>query len=144
PISSIAIDGSGTIYVVFRDPITTAGGVRSPLFASSGGSLVHRPCTGLPAQHPYGRVVADPVAGGVLYLAHGGSVFRLDPSGAVSDVSVGLPGAWIYDLWIANVGDATTPKILLRAAIPTRSCFELDVTSGAPERPIELYLRDNL
>ncbi len=60
------------------------------------------------------------------------------------DISDGLPGQWIYDLWVGNIGSAAQPKVILRAAVPSRGIWEADVTAEAVDPSVALYLRDNL
>lgn len=153
-ISSITIDSAGKIYVLLRSPVTTGGefGVTSPLFEVSSGAWVHQQCSGLPtntAQERFGKLVADPAATDVLYASHGARVYRLALSGGVwawSDISEGLPGPWIYDLWIGDVAlfGSDLHRVLLRAGVPTRGIWEREVTAGAETAPGTLYLRDNL
>jgi hypothetical protein len=91
-------------------------------------------------------MVADPIQSGVLYAAAGARVYKLTLSGgtwAWTDISDNLPGQWIYDMWIANVGTPAAPKVMLRVAIPTRGVWELDVAAGSGPLPIKLYMRDS-
>jgi hypothetical protein len=152
-MASIAIDTS-TVYVMLKRPFTVGGelGITSPLFTVSGTDWVQQECSNLPtATYNFGKVVVDPVQPGVLYAIHGPDVYRLALTNGVwdwqnlSDGADGLPGQWIYDLWIGNVAPAGTPaKVILRAAIPTRGVWERDVTAGATPPPSFLYLRDHL
>ena len=150
-MSSIAIDSAGNVYVLLRHSITTGDpefGVTSPLFKISGGNWVHQACTGLPTPDVlgFGKLVADPVQPNVLYASHDARVYKLTLSGGNwtwQDISDGLPGQWIYDLWIGNIGSSGSPKVLLRSAVPTRGVWECDVTAGASDPAISLYVRDN-
>jgi hypothetical protein len=151
-VSSIALDFSGNVYVLLQFFVTTGSGeftVSSPLFQISAGSWVHQSCAGLPAGTTtgFGKLVADPVQPDTLYASNNARVFKLTRSGGLwtwEDISAGLPGQWIYDLWIGNIAPAgSPPKVLLRAAIPTRAIWEQDVTAGAGDPPIALYFRDN-
>jgi hypothetical protein len=84
-----------------------------------------------------------------MYAAHGTHVYSLTSSDGVgtsvdwSDISNGLPGVWIYDLWIGIIGGRRRPQVLMRAAIPTRGIWEIDVTAGATDTALALYMRDN-
>lgn len=149
-MSDIALDTGSNAFVLLTDSVTTGGGefaVTSPLFKIAGGNWVHQSCAGLPAGFWFGKLVADPVQPDTLYASHGARVFRLTlKAGAWNwqDVSDGLPGQWIYDLWVGNINPGGAARVLLRAGIPTRGVWELDVTAGAADPPIALYVRDNL
>ncbi|MBI1744423.1 hypothetical protein HYR54_15340 [Candidatus Acetothermia bacterium] len=153
-MSSIAIDNAGNVYVLLKSSVITGGGevsTTSPLFKIAGGNWIHQSCTNLPPPIPnilgFGKLLADPVQPNVLYASHDARVYRLTltaGSWVWQDISDGLPGQWIYDLWIGNVGSSGSPKVLLRTAIPTRGIWERDVTAGATDPPIALYVRDNL
>ena len=125
----------------------TVGSVTSPLFLISGGSWSIQACTNLPpAGFNFGKLVADPTNPNVLYASHGARVFKLTRTGTTwdwQDISSGLPGQWIYDLTIRRISSGSQSKVLLRAAIPTRAVWELDVTAGAAAPPISLYVRDH-
>lgn len=149
-ISDIAIDNAASAYVLLVSSVTTGDdefGITSPLFLLSGGNWVHQDCTGLPGGgFNFGKLVADPVQPDTLYASHGARIYKLTRAAGVwnwQDISDGLPGQWVYDLWIGNIGDTRTPKVILRASIPTRGVWETDVTAGATETAIALYLRDN-
>src|SRR5262249_39107147 len=123
-----------------------SGGTTTPLFAVGSGSWVAQTCSGVPAGRSLGPMVADPIQTGVLYAAAGARVYKLTLSGgtwAWTDISDNLPGQWIYDMWIANVGTLAAPKVMLRVAIPTRGVWELDVAAGPGPLPIRLYMRDS-
>jgi hypothetical protein len=144
-ISAIAIGAAGDVYVLAPYPVT-AGGTSTSLFAIGSGSWVAQPCVGVPSGYMLGPMVADPVRAGVLYAASGARVYKLTIAAGTwtwTDISDNLPGQWIYDMWIANVGTPATPKIMLRVGIPTRGVWEVDVTSAPSDPPITLYLRDN-
>jgi hypothetical protein len=160
-MGSIEIDRAGNVYVLLQEPVTTGVGefsTTSPLFKISGGNWVHQPCLLLPfgsvacfggSTDPlrFGKLVADPVQPNTLYAGHGVRVYRLTLSAGTwtwQDISDGLPGQWIYDLWVADISPGGGSKVLLRAAIPTRGVWERDVTAGASDPPVALYLRDNL
>jgi hypothetical protein len=146
-ISSLAVTPAGEAYVMLGSPVTV-GSTTSPLFRVSGGAWTIQPCTGVPTD-PFGngQTVADPVQSNVLYAGRGARVYRLTRNAggawAWQDTSVGLPGQWIYDLWVGPIGSGAGSKVVLRAAIPTRGIFEADVTAGASDPPLSLYLRDN-
>ena len=149
-IGSLAVDASGNIYVGLTAP-ATIGAVSGAFLIVSGGTAVLQTSPTLPALYPYGRLIVDPVAANTLYLVHGGGVFQLTPSGAPhdwlsNDLSAGLPGAWVNDLWIGNIGSAASPRVMLRAGIAARGVWEREITSGATEQPsvLDLYVRDNI
>jgi hypothetical protein len=156
-MSSIAIDSLGNAYVLLKFAVTPVGqGFTTPLFQiSSTGEWVGISCSNLPAgSFPYGKLLADPEqANNALYASNGGRVYQLTltpfPSCSWTDISDGLPEQVILDLWIGNInpGVGAPPKVLLRAAIPTRGVWERDVTAvipGAPPTlPGTLYVRDN-
>ena len=156
-IVSIAIDPAGNVYVLLQF-MQTVGAVETPLFQiTSQGTWVPQPwippvldIENLPTDDfPGFRALrADPVTPNTLYLAYHARVFRLTLIDGVwdgSDITDNLPGQWVYDLWIGNIGSAAEPKVLLRAAIPTCGVWEMDVASMTEASPsIALYLRDNL
>ncbi len=151
-MSDIAIDNAGNVYVLLQYPVTTGAGeftITSPLFKIAGGNWVHQPCTGLPTGSVlgFGKLLSDPVQSDILYASHDARVYKLTLSGGNwnwQDISDDLPGQWIYDLWIGNIGTPASPKVILRAAVPTRGIWERDVTAGAIDPPIFLYVRDHL
>jgi hypothetical protein len=153
-MASIVIDPAGNVFVLLSHQVTTGGpefSTTSPLFLISGNNWVHISCVNTPSPdiNGFGRLVADPVQPNRMYASHDARVYTLTstgPGNAVTwtDTSNGLPGQWIYDLWIGNIGSAIAPMVLLRAAIPTRSVWEIDVTRGASDPALGLYLRDNL
>ena len=144
-IGSIGIAPSGSVYVLLLTPVTS-GGVTTPLFEVSTGTWLPQTCAGLPAGFSFGKLVADPIQLNTLYATNGARVYQLVLSGGTwtwTDISGGLPGQWIYDLWIGTIGSGANARVLLRAGIPTRAVFERDVTAGAVEPAESLYLRDN-
>ncbi len=144
-IGSVAVASSGATYVMLTSSVASGANV-TPLFEVSTGAWVAQACVGLPGGFTFGKVVADPVQAGTLYAANGAKVYRLTLAGGTwtwTDISAALPGQWIYDLWVGNIGSAAVPKVLLRAAIPTRGVWEQDVSAGANDPPVFLYLRDN-
>jgi hypothetical protein len=152
-IASIAIDKDNNIFVLFSTSVVTGGGefeTTSPLFLISANSWVQITCTDLPGSSGYAKLVADPVQSNVMYAGNGARVYRLAASegpGSTTDwidISNGLPGQWIYDLWAGNIGTVEEPKSLLRAAVPTRGMWEIDITAGATDDVLALYMRDNL
>ena len=165
--SSLTVDRNGDVFVMMRQPMTTMlpGGasITSPLFKVSGDSWSHLPCLNVPTGNfadgnliTFGKIVAHPITPGVLFAFHGARVYRVrfvveDNMTFVrsgwkwEDFSDGLPGGWVYDLWAGDIsGGVGANKILLRAAIPTRGTWELDVTDDAASPDLFLYLRDNL
>lgn len=147
-ISAVAIDSSGHIYVLLTDLTWTApggGAVTSPLYEVSTGSWIPQPASGLPSGQ-FGSLVVHPHRANTLYATSAGQVYELNLAGGVwiwTQVGTGLPGQAIVDLWIGDVGSASAPKVLLRAAAVARGVWEADVTNGAgttapPARP---YMR---
>ncbi len=155
-ISSLTIDPGGNVYVMLERSVTSGSADvqdTGPLFLVTTSGWTQCSCTGLPADASngtgYTRVVADPVQSNTLYAGHDARVFQLTSASAGAafawtDISTGLPGQWIYDLWICNLGTARSPKVLLRAAVPCRGIWEADVTGGATTPPAALYMRDNV
>lgn len=147
-LSSIAIDVSNVAFVLAQ-PAVTVGGVTTPLFKVSGGTWETQACVNAPDIPPFGPLglLADPVMANVLYVYVGGRVYRLSLASGTwnwQDISDDLPGQPIRTMWIGNIGSSTSPKVLLRVAIPSRGIWELDTSSPAGPLPITLYLRDNL
>jgi uncharacterized membrane protein YgcG len=153
-ISSVAIDNAGNVFVLLNQQVTTGVAeftTTSPLFLISGTSWVHVSCTNVPSPDitGFGRLVADPVQANTLFAAHDARVYMITSTSPGSDatwadVSAGLPGQWIYDLWVGNIATGGAPRVLLRAAVPSRSIWEADVTAGTVDAALALYLRDTL
>jgi hypothetical protein len=153
-ISSIAIDNAGNVYVLLNGQVTTGSGeitTTSPLFLISGTNWTQLACTNTPSPdiNGFGRLVADPLQANTLYASHDARVYKLTSTSPASgptwtDISQGLPGQWIYDLWAGSVANGSAPKALLRAAVPTRGIWESEITAGAADTPLALYLRDNV
>jgi hypothetical protein len=107
------------------------------------------PCTNVPTTFGLGKLLADPVQSNAMYAASGAHVYKPTSAGDSGsstnwvDISNSLPGQWIYGLWVGNINNVKTPKVLLRAAILTRGIREMDVTAGASDTPLALYMRDN-
>lgn len=160
-ITSVAFGADGAAYVLLSDIPAGSG---NPLYAiedgeHGDGTWVEQDCANLPATPiKYGKMVGHPVLPQTLYVADGGRVYLVqrDESGPIwhwTEVP-GLPGPWVLDLWIGNIGGSVSPgqvmagpapRTLLRATVPTRGIWECDVTSGGAEDPAQtLYLRDNL
>lgn len=144
-ITDVAASPDGAAYVLVASPVT-AGGTTTPLFRLSGGTWTPQPCTGLPTGGTFGKIVADPLDAQWLYASHATRVYRLTASGgtwAWTDISEGLPGGWIYDLTAVATNAPSGPPVLLRAAIPTRACFEADARQVGADPAIALYVRDH-
>lgn len=152
-ITGIAINASDEIYVLVSVPVqsVTPSGttIRSPLFKINGLAWEHQSCVGLPAGRDlsFGRLLADPVEADVFYAIFGGSVFRIAKSGTDwewIDMSEGLPGGVISDLWIADFGSPGAPIVILRAALPSRGIWEIRPALRDTMPAVELYMRDNI
>jgi hypothetical protein len=161
-IAAIAVDYDDNIFVLLDHEVSTGPGglegtgtITSPLFlisgSSSGYSWVHLGCIGAPSavgDQQFRKLVVDPLEPGTMYAAYGGQVYRLTssaPTGMVTwtDISDGLPGNWVADLWAGDIGTAAESKALLRAAVGMGGIWELDVTTGPAVTQPGLYLRDN-
>ncbi len=141
-ISSVAIDPAGNVYALLT---TMPSGSSTPFYRISGGNWIAQANAGLPGW-PFGPLVADPIAANTLYAASGGHVYRLVLAAGTwtwTDISPGLPGPEIQDLWIGNIDTAASPKVLLRAAVASRGMWETDVTVGAGDPPARPYVRDH-
>ena len=144
-VYSLAVDAAGNVYVLHGYPISS-GSVITPLFEVGGGAWVPQNCSGVPVGFWLGKVLADPVSPGTLYVLGGAYVYRLVLTAGTwiwQDISDNLPRQPIYDMWIGNVGTPASPKIILRVAISARGVWELDVATAGTVAPITLYLRDN-
>ena len=150
-MASIAIDFRNNIFVLLANAINV-GAVEfpniTPLFLVSTTDWSPIKVTNLPANNGFGKLVADPLQANTKYSGNGARVYRITSDGPTStttwtDISTGLPGQWIYALWVGNVGTAAAPKVLLRTAIPTRGVWELDVSPLAVDSALSLYMRDN-
>jgi hypothetical protein len=146
---SIAFDPAGNPYVLLARSVTVGAGefmTTTPLFQISGGAWVPQSVANLPSPD-YGKMVFDPVKQGRFYALAGNRVYQVT-NGMNGwqwvDISDGLPGSWIYDLWVGNIGSQAKPRVLLRAAATARGVFESDVTEGAVDPPVFLYVRANL
>jgi hypothetical protein len=144
-VASLVIDAANNVYVMAAFSVP-AGAVITPLFSVGGGSWVAQTCTGVPVGVTLGKVLADPVSPGILYVSGGARAYKLTLASGTwtwQDISDNLPGQPIYDMWIGNAAGVASPKILLRVTIPTRGVWELDVANAGSAAPIALYLRDN-
>lgn len=145
-ISYIAIDNAGNVYVLLLSSVTI-GTITSPLFKLSNGNWIHQLSSNVHPTAPSNvdKILADPIQPDTLYVSHGARVYKLTLSESIwnwQDISDGLPSGWIFDLYIGNISSPPNPlKVILRAAIPTRSVWERDVTAGITEPPIFLYVR---
>jgi hypothetical protein len=141
-ISSVAIDAAGNIYALLT---TVLGGSSTPLYKISAGNWTAQANAGLPGG-PFGPLVADPIVANTLYATSGGRVYRLVLGAGTwtwTDISPGLPGPQIQDLWIGNIASVASPKVLLRGAAASRGIWETDVTAGASDPPARPYVRDH-
>jgi hypothetical protein len=145
-ITDIEITPANEAYVLLNRA-TTVGGVTSPLFLVVGGTWTIQQCTNLPpATFTFGKLAADPSDSNVLYASNGARIYKLTRAGASwnwQDISDGLPGQWIYDLVARQLTWGAQSRVLLRTAIPTRGVWERDVTVGAAQPAIDLYVRDH-
>jgi hypothetical protein len=150
-IVGLAVDAAGHAYVLCNDLVHVPGsgeltGFDTPLFRVDGGMWIGQSVSAGVPTGTFGPLVVDPVQPDTLYAARVNKIFRAinGPSGwGWTDISDGLPGAPINDIWIANIGGTAAPKVLLRAACSPRGVYERDVTAGAADAPIALYLRAN-
>jgi hypothetical protein len=139
---TLTVDASGTPYALLGFPV---GSPATPLFSLAADAWTAQACVGYPS-NLLANLHAHPLSTGLLYASSGSKVYALNLVNLVwqwQDISENLPGPPVYDLWVGNVGTGAAPKVLLRAAIPTRGAFERDVTIDAGA-PIGLYLRDHL
>lgn len=151
-LTAITIDNADNIYVLLSNQITTGAGpsaITSPLFKVNGGNWQHQPCTGVPTGggFQYGCLNADPVEADTMYASYGGSIYRIVKTGANwtwEDMSTGLPGGYIYDLWLADFGTPGSPNVMMRAAIPTRGIWETSPLLRNEMPSVHLYVRDNI
>lgn len=158
-MTSIVIDAGGSVYVLLGSSVTTTTGgvgeqplrqITSPLFAiTADGIWVHQSCNPVPATRTsFGTVIADATSAATLYEAHEARVYKVSGAGgqwAWEDVSDGLPGQEIQRLWCGNIAPpGAAAKKLLRAAVAARGAWERDVTDGATDAPVSLYLRDHV
>lgn len=148
-IQALAVDSAGTLLALIGVATPASGGDgTSPLYTFSGGAWTHAPSTGHPINSDYfSRLVLDAAQPDTLYISNGKNVYRVTRSGGTwtwSALTDNLPGQRVNDLWVGNIGSAAQPRVLLRAAVPTRGMWERDVTAGAGAAGQGLYLRDNL
>lgn len=152
-IASLDIDSNGRMLALL-DQLVQVGSnpLRSPLFEVTDRGLVLQDCRfpsgfDLAPDISFGRIIAHPTTANVFFAAHGAGVSKLtwtQMRWTWADISDGLPGQWVYDLWIGNVAPPdASQRILLRAAVTTRGAFEREVTDGAASPATALYLRDN-
>jgi hypothetical protein len=148
-ISTAAIDGVGNVYVLLTDLNATVNGnpIATPLFQIVGGAWVPLPPSGLPTpSFGFGPMVADPGQPNTLYAAYRNRVYQVQKNGSTwtwTNISDGLYGPLIMDLWIANIGTIATPKVLLRASVAARGVMERDVTAGAVDPAPRPYVRNH-
>jgi hypothetical protein len=144
-IVSITFDPAGTLYVLLRNPAFGELGVTSPLFKISQDTWIEQVVVDAPL-FGYAKLAFHPLRADRCYASIRNRVYELT-NGAKGwqwvDLSEGLPGTPIYDLWVGDVGAAGKPVALLRAAATARGIFERDVTDGAVEPDSFLYVRAN-
>lgn len=149
-ISSIAIDPSGNVYVLLTQPDPAS---HTPLYQINGNSWSPVASANLPNGANFGAMAADSLQAGVLYVGVDASVYAVTISGTATWQSItgNLPGGLVYSLWAGNIGGAgsiggrgTKPLALLRAGIACRGIYELDITAGAQDESLALYMRANI
>jgi hypothetical protein len=153
-VNAIAITPNFGTYLLLAFPVEATGpggkSITTPLFTLSEGSWVPQVCHNNPAttDFQYGKLVAHPKREDILFASHGGSVYRLDRVGGEwlwTDMSQGLPGQVIFDLWIGFISqDKKEEHVILRAGIPTRGIWEYLLAYGEDVPFSYVYLRDHL
>ena len=162
-ISSMTISNSGDVIVLMQrvvPGISDMGAVFTPLFRIRAAGVTWEPltCTGLPSLErpmpypwPFGKIINNPVDVSRFFTFAAGRVFSIsindaDNTAEWSEVSTGLPGAVISDLWAGKLDDPAggAPKTLLRAGIVGRGAWEADVSPGAVDASVHLYVRRHM
>jgi hypothetical protein len=153
-ITALAIDCQDNLYILLAAPVTDQNGGSTPLLKFVKNDWAPQPSSQLPKETWFGRMVADPVEPGTLYAVLESRIYLLKLVNAAwvwQDISAGLPRngglpktIFVNDLWIADINPSGPPKVLLRAALLGRGVWETDVTAGAVDPPIVLYVRDNI
>ncbi len=150
-VGSLAIDAQGRLFALLRD---NSG--PTPLFRydPNASDWTAEPCAGLPTGTWFGKLVADPVRKDTLYAVRDSRVFQMSFSNAAwgwTDISAGMPRAGglpkvllVDDLWIGNINPSGIAKVILRAALRGRGVWEKDVTDGAIDSGLALYVRHNV
>jgi hypothetical protein len=158
-ISSMVVTTNGDLYILLLHPARAAVGgmdIDTPFFRVSamGDSWEPLQCVDLPSDslpdgspYPYGKLALDPVTSDRFFASRGGKVYTISPGPSPgtwtwSMTAAGLPGGLISDLWAGRFDDPAggTPKVLLRAGVVGRGAWEADVTVGATETPVSLYV----
>jgi hypothetical protein len=132
---------------ILRDPKV---GMHTPLFQVDRPNKAwlpqrHVDLPGEVGQQGFVKVVADPLSEARLFVAWFSRVYQLDRQKGGewhwTNLSDGLPGNDLVDLWCGNVGTQAKPRILLRACSRTRCVFERIVDQ---QPAFLLWLRKNL
>jgi hypothetical protein len=144
-INGLCVSPSGQAYVLLASAVVS-GAVTTPLFRVDAAGWTPEPCASTPGGAKK-ILTAHPTSNDILFAASDPFVYTLTRAAGTwtwASIGDGLPGGPIYDLWAGNIGTAAAPKILLRAAIPTRGIFERNVTAGESDPAVFFYLRDNI
>ncbi len=154
-VHAIAITPGHDVYLLLREPVVATGPsgapIPTPLFKLVEADWVPQACIDNPAvahRLVYGKLVAHPKRDDILFACHGGSVYQLVH--AVGqwqwiDISEGMPGGWVYDLWTGFTSlDEKEHHVTLRAGIPTRGIWEHDPAVGIDVPDTYVYMRDHL
>jgi hypothetical protein len=146
-IAGIAI-GPDATFALLRSRATTPAGA-TPLYRLYGDRWEPVACAGLPAGEDFRSICAHPLDPARLYAAQRHRVYELSiaPGFALAtwrDISDGLPGSMVQDLWLDVSGSGVNARVLARAATRNRALWEMEVTTtaAAPAGP-QLYLRKN-
>jgi photosystem II stability/assembly factor-like uncharacterized protein len=153
-INSIAITPNFGTYLLLRNPVqatsTRGAKITTPLFKLAEDMWVPQVCIDNPptTDYPYGKLVAHPKRDDTLFASHAGSVYKLEYIGGKwkwTDMSQGLPGQVINDLWIGFISqDKKEEDVILRAGISTRGVWEYLLTYGEDVPFSHVYMRDHL
>jgi hypothetical protein len=154
-INAIAITPNKSTYILLRYPVNTPGPggaiINTPLFKLVEGDWAPQVCKDNPAttwERSYGSLVAHPTRDDTLFASYVGRVYRLVQAGGQwnwTDISDGLPGEWVYDLWVGLSSQAKLEEhVVLRAGIPTRGIWEHALSFQYDVEVPYLYLRDHL
>jgi len=156
-INAIAITPDKHVYVLYAIGMNGVDGlgaaINTPLYEISTGNWIGQVCIGAPAPvWPlliFGKLVAHPISNTILFASFRGKIYQLDLDVATGswtfvDISVGLPGAIVYDLWAGfHSLERKEETVILRVAIPTRGVWEKVFNQFGQDDSIKLYVRDH-